>query len=115
MQATAKLKQFRISPQKARLVADQVRGLPVSRALELLQYSTKKAAHPIKKVLESAIANAEHNEGADIDELKIASIYIDEGPVMKRWRARAKGRGTRILRRSSHITVTVAEDTKGSK
>ncbi len=115
MQATAKLKQFRISPQKARLVADQVRGLPVSRALELLQYSTKKAAHPIKKVLESAIANAEHNEGADIDELKIASIYIDEGPVMKRWRARAKGRGTRILKRSSHITVTVAEDTKGSK
>lgn len=115
MQATAKLKQFRISPQKARLVADQVRGLPVSRALELLQYSTKKAAHPIKKVLESAIANAEHNEGADIDELKIESIYIDEGPVMKRWRARAKGRGTRILKRSSHITVTVAEDTKGSK
>lgn len=115
MQATAKLKQFRISPQKARLVADQVRGLPVSQALELLQYSTKKASHPIKKVLESAIANAEHNEGADIDELKIAAIYIDEGPVMKRWRARAKGRGTRILKRSSHITVTVAEDTKGSK
>lgn len=114
MQATAKLKQFRISPQKARLVADQVRGLPVSRALELLQYSTKKAAHPIKKVLESAIANAEHNEGADIDELKIAAICIDEGPVMKRWRARAKGRGTRILKRSSHITVTVAEDMKGS-
>ncbi len=115
MQATAKLKQSRISPQKARLVADQVRGLPVSRALEMLQYSTKKAAHSIKKVLESAIANAEHNEGADIDELKVATICIDEGPVMKRWRARAKGRGTRILKRSSHITVTVAEDTKGSK
>ncbi len=115
MQATDKLKQSRISPQKARLVADQVRGLSVSRALELLQYSTKKAAHPIRKVLESAIANAEHNEGADIDELKIAAICIDEGPVMKRWRARAKGRGTRILKRSSHITVTVAEDTKGSK
>jgi large subunit ribosomal protein L22 len=114
MQSTAKLKQSRISPQKARLVADQVRGLPVSRALEVLRYSTKKAAHPIKKVLESAIANAEHNEGADIDELKIAAICIDEGPVMKRWRARAKGRGTRILKRSSHITVTVAEDTKGS-
>lgn len=115
MQATAKLKQFRISPQKARLVADQVRGMPVSKALELLQYSTKKAAYTIKKVLESAIANAEHNEGADIDELKISTIYVDEGPVMKRWRARAKGRGTQILKRSSHITVTVAEDTKGSK
>ncbi len=115
MQATAKLKQSRISPQKARLVADQVRGLPVSKALEMLQYSTKKAAHSIKKVLESAIANAEHNEGADIDELKVTTICIDEGPVMKRWRARAKGRGTRILKRSSHITVTVAEDMKGSK
>ena len=115
MQATAKLKQSRISPQKARLVADQVRGLSVSKALELLQYSTKKAAHSIKKVLESAIANAEHNEGADIDELKITTICIDEGPTMKRWRAQAKGRGTQILKRSSHITVTVAEDTKGSK
>jgi large subunit ribosomal protein L22 len=114
MQSKAILKHSRISPQKARLVANQVRGLPVARALELLKFSTKKAAHPIKKVLESAIANAEHNEGADIDELKIQAIQVDEGPVMKRWRARAKGRGTRILKRTSHITVTVAEDTKGS-
>ncbi len=81
----------------------------MARALELLQFSTKKAAHPIKKVLESAIANAEHNEGADIDELKVQAIQIDEGPLTKRWRARAKGRGTRIIKRSSHISVTVAE------
>ncbi|MCG6976992.1 MAG: 50S ribosomal protein L22 [Acidiferrobacterales bacterium] len=115
MQSKAILKHSRISPQKARLVANQVRGLPVARALELLKFSTKKAAHPIKKVLESAIANAEHNEGADIDELKVQAIQIDEGPVLKRFRARAKGRGTRILKRTSHITVTVAEDMKGSK
>ena len=109
MQATAKLGQARISAQKARLVADQVRGLPVERALEVLNFSQKKAAHLVRKVLESAIANAEHNEGADVDELKISEICVNEGPTLKRWRARAKGRANQILKRTSHIQVTVAE------
>ena len=109
MQAFAKLKGARIAAQKARLVADQIRHLPVASALELLTFSPKKAARLIKKVLESAIANAEHNEGADIDELEVAAIWVDEGPRLKRMHARAKGRGNRILKRSSHITVTVAE------
>lgn len=109
MQAVAKLKYARISPQKARLVANQIRGLPVDRALEVLTFSNKKAAQLIKGVLESAIANAEHNEGADIDELVVSSISVDEGPTMKRMRARAKGRGNRIFKRISHINVTVAE------
>ena len=109
MQVTAKLSGARISAQKVRLVADQVRGLPVEKAEQLLTFSPKKAAHIVKKVLLSAIANAEHNEGADIDELKIQTIMVDEGPTMKRGRARAKGRGTRILKRTSHITLTVAD------
>jgi large subunit ribosomal protein L22 len=106
---TAKLTHARLSAQKGRLVADQIRNLPVERALDILTFSNKKAAALIKKVLESAIANAEHNDGADIDELKVKAICVDEGPTLKRWRARAKGRGTRILKRTSHITVTVAE------
>ncbi len=110
MQVTAKLSGARISAQKVRLVADQVRGLPVEKAEQLLAFSTKKAAHIVKKVLLSAIANAEHNEGADIDELTIKTIMVDEGPTMKRGRARAKGRGTRILKRTSHITLTVADN-----
>ncbi|HOB61774.1 MAG TPA: 50S ribosomal protein L22 [Candidatus Competibacteraceae bacterium] len=109
MQAFAVLKHARISPQKARLVADQVRNLPIERALQILSFSDKKAARLIKGVLESAIANAEHNEGADIDELKVAAICVDGGPVLKRMHARAKGRGNRIVKRTSHITVTVAE------
>lgn len=109
MQAFAVLKHARISPQKARLVADQVRNLPIERALQILSFSDKKAARLIKGVLESAIANAEHNEGADIDELKVAAISVDGGPVLKRMHARAKGRGNRIVKRTSHITVTVAE------
>ena len=109
MNATAKLRGARISPQKVRLVADQVRGMPVEKAEQLLAFSTKKAAHIVKKVLLSAIANAEHNDGADIDELSISTIMVDEGPTMKRGRARAKGRGTRILKRTSHITLTVAD------
>ena len=109
MQVTAKLKGARISAQKVRLVADQVRGLPVERAEQLLTFSPRKAARIVKKVLLSAIANAEHNEGDDIDELKVATIIVDEGPTMKRGRARAKGRGTRILKRTSHITLTVAD------
>ncbi|MBI5461926.1 MAG: 50S ribosomal protein L22 [Gammaproteobacteria bacterium] len=107
MQVSAILRHARISPQKCRLVADQVRGLPVERALQTLMFSNKKAADMVRKVLESAIANAEHNEGADIDELKVASIMVDEGPVMKRMHARAKGRGNRIVKRTSHIKVTV--------
>ena len=109
METMAKLRHARISPQKCRLVADQVRGLPVERALDLLTFSNKKAAEIVKKVLESAIANAEHNDGADIDELKVSQIYIDQGPTMKRMRARAKGRGNRILKRTSHVTVMVAD------
>lgn len=109
MEAAAKLKFTRISAQKARLVADQVRGMPVERALNLLKFSSKKAARVVKKVLESAIANAEHNEGADVDELKVKTIYVDEGPSYKRMMPRAKGRGNRILKRTSHITVAVAD------
>jgi large subunit ribosomal protein L22 len=109
MQVSAKLRHARISAQKARLVADQVRGMPVEKALELLAYSPKKAAGLVKKVLESAIANAEHNEGADIDELKVAAISVDEGPTMKRLRPRAKGRANRILKRTSHINVVVGD------
>lgn len=109
MQAVAKLKYARVSPQKARLVADQIRGLAVDKALEQLAFSGRKAARLIRNVLESAIANAEHNEGADIDELRVSAIMVDEGPVMKRIQARAKGRANRIIKRTSHISVTVAE------
>ena len=109
METQAVLRHARISAQKARLVADQIRGLPVEKALNVLDFSPKKAAGLMKKVLESAIANAEHNDGADIDELKVSSIFVDQGPVMKRMRARAKGRGNRIIKRTSHITVTVAD------
>jgi len=109
MEVSATLKQAHISAQKARLVADQVRGMPVEKALNLLMFSPKKAAVMVRKVLESAIANAEHNEGADIDELKVSAIFVNEAATMKRFRARAKGRGTRILKRNSHITVTVGD------
>lgn len=109
MEAVAKLKYAHLSAQKGRLVADLVRGMPVERALQTLTYANKKGARLVKKVLESAIANAEHNEGADIDDLKVKIICVDEGPRQKRFQARAKGRGTRILKRTSHITVTVAD------
>jgi len=109
MQVDAKLKNVRLAAQKARLVADQIRGMPVERALQLLTFSPKKAARTIKKVLESAIANAEHNEGADVDELKVAAITVDEGRSMTRMMARAKGSGTHIEKRTSHITVTVGD------
>jgi len=109
MEVAAKLRFARLSAQKGRLVADQIRGLPVERALNFLQFSPKKAAHIMRKVLESAIANAEHNEGADIDELKVSQVMVDEGPTYKRIQARAKGRANRILKRTSHITVTVAD------
>jgi large subunit ribosomal protein L22 len=112
VEATAILKYIRLSPQKGRLVADQIRGMPVARALELLQFSNKKAAKPVRKVLESAIANAEHNEGADVDELKVRTIYVDGGPMLKRFHARAKGRGVRIQKRTCHITVIVGDKPK---
>ncbi|MGE0386934.1 MAG: 50S ribosomal protein L22 [Gammaproteobacteria bacterium] len=106
---SARIRFNRISAQKLRLVADQVRGLPVDKAINLLTFSPKKGAVIVKKVLESAIANAENNDGADVDELKVSSIYVDEGPTMKRVVARARGRANRIVKRTSHITVTVSE------
>ncbi|MBU0595017.1 MAG: 50S ribosomal protein L22 [Gammaproteobacteria bacterium] len=109
MRVSAVLRGTRLSAQKGRLVADQIRGLPVDRALNILAFSPKKGAVIIKKVLESAIANAEHNEGADIDDLKVSTILVDEGSTLKRFRARAKGRGARILKPTCHITVTVGD------
>ena len=96
-----------ISAQKARLVADLIRGKDVAQALNILTFSPKKGAELIKKVLESAIANAEHNNGADIDELKVVTIFVDKGPSLKRFQARAKGRGNRIEKQTCHINVTV--------
>ncbi len=109
MEVNAKLRFARISPQKARLVADQVRGMAVEEALDVLAFSQKKSAAIIKKILDSAIANAEHNEGADIDELTITKIMVDQAPTMKRLRPRAKGRANRILKRTSHITLAVGD------
>jgi large subunit ribosomal protein L22 len=109
VEVAAKLKGARLSAQKARLVADQIRGKSVDSALEILQFSGKKGADIIKKVLESAIANAEHNDGADVDELKVSTIFVDEGMTMKRIKPRAKGRADRIFKRSCHITVKVSE------
>ena len=109
MATGATLKFARISPQKARLVADQIRGQKVERASETLKFSSKKAAHIINKVLQSAIANAENNDGADIDELKVSEVFVDEGPVLKRVKPRARGRADRITKRTSHITVRVSE------
>lgn len=109
MSTRATLRYTRLSPQKVRLVADQIRGLPVDRALDILTFSNKKGAAVIKKLLESAIANAEHNDSADIDALKVESICVDQGAVLKRLMPRARGRADRILKRTSHVTVTVAE------
>jgi large subunit ribosomal protein L22 len=107
MNTTAVVKGARISAQKARLVADQIRGLPVAQALNILTFSPKKGAGIIKKALDSAIANAEHNDGADIDELKVRTIYVDKATSLKRMIARAKGRGTGIEKQTCHITITV--------
>ena len=112
MQATAKLTNARISPQKCRLVADLVRGRPVGGAVAMLKFTPKKGAELVLKVLESAIANAEHNLGADIDQLKVARVEVDAAPVLKRFAARAKGRGNRIVKRNSHITVQVSDGRK---
>ena len=107
METKAILRGVRLSAQKGRLVADQIRGLPVDKALNVLAFSPKKGAVIIKKVLESAIANAEHNDGADIDELKVKTIYVEKGMVLKRFTARAKGRGNRISKPTAHIYITV--------
>jgi large subunit ribosomal protein L22 len=112
MDTQAKLYGVRLSAQKGRLVADLVRGLPVEKALSVLAFSPKRGAAIIKKVLESAIANAEHNDGADIDELKVKRIMVEKGTVLKRFQARAKGRGNRIIKPTCHIFVTVGDDEK---
>ncbi|NMG76167.1 50S ribosomal protein L22 [Aromatoleum diolicum] len=109
METRAILRGVRLSAQKGRLVADQVRGRPVDQALNILAFSPKKGAQIIRKVVESAIANAEHNDGADIDTLKVKTIYVEEGTSLKRFTARAKGRGNRILKPTCHIYVTVGE------
>ncbi|MCZ6666312.1 MAG: 50S ribosomal protein L22 [Gammaproteobacteria bacterium] len=110
MATVAKLRKARIAPQKVRLIADQIRGLPVDQAINLLTFSSKKAAGIVKKVLESAIANAEHNDGADVDELTVSHISVDAGPTMKRWRARARGRAAKILKRTCHVTISVEQE-----
>jgi large subunit ribosomal protein L22 len=112
MQVISKLRYARISPQKCRLVADVVRGKPVGNAISTLKFMPKKGAALVRKVLESAVANAEHNHGADIDELKVALIQVDAAPQLKRFAARAKGRGARIIKRNSHITVAVSDGKK---
>ncbi len=109
MEISARLNNAPMSAQKARLVGDQIRGLPVEKALNLLKFSSKKAASTIKKLLDSAIANAEHNQSADIDELIVKVVFVNEGATLKRVRARAKGRANHILKRTCHITIKVAE------
>ncbi len=110
MATVAKLRKARIAPQKVRLIADQIRGLPVEQAINLLAFSSKKAAGIVKKVLESAIANAEQNDGADVDDLTVSHISVDAGPTMKRWRARARGRAAKILKRTCHVTISVEQE-----
>ena len=112
MQVTSKLRHARISPQKCRLVADVVRGKPVGHAISTLRFMPKKGARLLRKALESAVASAEHDHGADIDELKVALIHVDAAPQLKRFHARAKGRGARIIKRNSHITVSVSDGKK---
>ena len=112
MQVQAKLYGVRLSAQKGRLVADLVRGQPIGAALNILAFTPKKGAKIIKKVLESAIANAEHNNGADLDELKVTTIYVEKGPVLKRFHARAKGRGNRIVKPTCHVFLTVGDGKK---
>ncbi len=114
MEVAAKHKYARISPRKARLIADQIRGLPAHKAMEVLDFSVKRAAKMVKKVLNSAMANAEHNNGADIDELRISKVFVDEGMRIKRIRPRAKGRACRIIKPTCHITVAVSDEASGS-
>ena len=115
MQVKAQLKQAQMSAQKVRLVADAIRGLTLAKALDVLSHSPKKSSYLVKKVLNSAVANAEHNQGADIDELFVFRVYVDEGRTLKRMQARAKGRSCQILKRSCHITVVVADQSSSQK
>ena len=115
MQTRASLRGVRLSAQKGRLVADLIRGLAVDQALNVLAFSPKKGAKIIKKVLESAIANAEHNDGADIYELKVQTVYVEQGSMLKRFQARAKGRGNRINKHSCHIFITVGDEVKAKR
>lgn len=110
METTAIVRGVRLSAQKGRLVADLVRGKPVDKALNILTFTRKRAAVIIKKALESAIANAEHNFGADIDELRVSKIYVEKATTLRRFGARAKGRGTRINKQTSHVFVTVGDN-----
>ncbi|MFQ5548297.1 MAG: 50S ribosomal protein L22 [Woeseia sp.] len=110
MQVAATLRYARVSPQKCRLMADAIRGKTVDEALKTLSFTPKKSARIVKKLLESAIANAEHNHGADIDELKVSVVHVDDAPNFRRYRARAKGRGARIIKRNSHITIRVGDE-----
>ena len=110
MEVSASAKRLQISAQKVRLIADQIRGKSVADALDILSFSTQKASVLMKKAVESVVANAENNEGADIDELTISEVYVNEGMTMKRIRPRAKGRADRIFKRSSHIKVTVSDN-----
>ena len=112
METRSIVRGVRLSADKGRLVADMIRGKKVDQAIQILNFTPKKAAHIVRKVVESAVANAEHNHGADIDELKVSAIQVDIAPVMKRFHARAKGRGNRIVKRTSHITVHVSDGRK---
>ncbi len=109
MEISAKLSNAPLSAQKARLVGDQIRVLPVDKALDILTFSSKKGGAILKKILLSAVANADHNEGVDIDDLKVSTVFVNEGATLKRFKARAKGRGNRILKRTCHITIKVEE------
>ncbi len=115
MRVRSVAKYIRLSPQKCRLVAAQIRAKPVGKALEILEFSAQKGAKPMKKALDSAIANAEHNEGADIDQLWVEQAMVDEAPMLKRFQPRAKGRGVRILKRSCHITLSVSDEPRAGK
>jgi large subunit ribosomal protein L22 len=112
METNASVRGARMSAQKGRLVADLVRGKPVDKALNILAFTPRKAAGVIRKLLESAIANAEHNDGADIDELRVTRIFVEQGPTLRRFAARAKGRGTRISKKSCHIYISVGDGKK---
>ena len=110
MKVTSTLRYARISPQKTRLIIDMIRGSNVLKAMKLVQFLPQKAAKIVRKILDSAVANAENNFGLDIDDLKVTRAFVNEAPTLKRFRARARGRGTRILKRNSHITIEISDE-----
>ena len=110
MKVTSTLRYARISPQKTRLIIDMIRGSDVLQAMKLVQFLPQKAAKIVRKILDSAVANAENNFGLDIDDLKVTKAFVNEAPTLKRFRARARGRGTRILKRNSHITIEISDE-----